>query len=764
MDARFFLEALPDPALLLRASGVVLLNTAARERLSEGIEVGVGADWAALFPVDTAGILQTAAQKAFAGQPSRLQVPLGQAAAQATVSPVGEGLVMIHLREASQPLPLIASELLDLALETFDQLNLGMVVQGTDGQIIHANQAAQDALGLTLAQLTGRDSLDPRWKAIHPDGTAFPGEQHPAMQALQTGQLQQKVPMGVFHPPSESWRWLSVTAIPRLLPGSAVPDQVTVIFEDVTEQERTQSELRRSEQRFRSLVETSTQVVWTTNAQGHMTAPQPGWEAFSGQGPAQYTADGWEHAIHPEDRERVTLAWEESLRTLQPYRVEQRVLRKDGVYVPMQTYAVPLRDADGTVREWIGMDTDISAILEAQQALKTLNADLERRVHARTQEVAQATRFTGLLLSAAGEGVFGVDLQGRTTFANPAAAELLGYTIEQFLGADKHALIHHHHADGTPYAREDSPIYQTLHDGQTRRVESDVLWHAQGYAIPVSYVAAPIQDDSGQVTGAVVLVQDITDRLHAQAELQEAMRDLERSNQELEQFAYVASHDLQEPLRTLGSYAELLVRRYQGQLDPRADQYLAFIQAAVERMRSLIQDLLGFARVGRETSETQQLKLDLDAVMKTVALNVEAAVKGTHAQLHWDMPHRVRGHRSLITQLLTNLVSNALKFTPPQRPPQVQVTSHDQGKFIRVSVQDNGIGIEPQYHERVFDIFQRLHRRETYAGNGMGLAICRKIVEHHGGQLWLDSTPEQGSTFHFTLPAAAGRTSSTEPE
>lgn len=233
--------------------------------------------------------------------------------------------------------------------------------------------------------------------------------------------------------------------------------------------------------------------------------------------------------------------------------------------------------------------------------------------------------------------------------------------------------------------------------------------------------------------------------------LERTNASLQRSNRELERFAYVASHDLQEPLRTLGSYAELLARRYQGQLDARADQYIAFMLDAVERMRSLIQDLLAFSRVGR--NELELSEVTLDSLMQQTARNVEAALESSGGALTWDTPGTALAQPSLLVQLLTNLVSNGLKFARPGVPPAVEVVSSIVGNEQRIEVRDNGIGIGSEYHERVFTIFQRLHLREDYPGNGIGLAIARKIVAAHGGSLTLKSQPGEGSTFIISLPA-----------
>ncbi|PTA68664.1 PAS domain-containing sensor histidine kinase [Deinococcus arcticus] len=739
LDAAALLAALPDPVALLRPDGTVTLNAAAHERIAR---VSPGGDWNALFDDASVQAVRGAAQQALAGQSAQVTARLLDTVAPAlvTAAPAGGG-ALLHLHAARDPL--------EVALELMDSLRLGMAVQAPDGRILHANRAAEAILGLSQDQLRGRASVDPRWQAIHPDGSPFPGEQHPAMQALATGEPQHHVPMGIFHPHSESWRWLDVSAIPRLAPGRTQPKQVTAVFTDVTELRAAQSALGRSEQRFRSLVQATAQVVWTARPDGAFMPPQPDWEAFTGQTPEQYSPDGWVLALHPEDRAHAQAAWQRATREHTGYRTEYRVRRADGQYVAMEARGVPVRGEQGEILEWVGTNTDVTELHAARQSLLDANAALEARVQARTAELAEVTRFSTLLLTAAGEGIFGLDAAGVTTFANPAAARMLGYSVEHMIGQKQHALVHHHHEDGRPYLLAECPIHQTLVDGVARRRERDVMWHASGRAVPVGYVVTPTHTAGGEVSGAVVMVQDITEREQARAQLHEMIENLERSNQDLEQFAYVASHDLQEPLRTIGSYTELLARRYAGQLDDRAGQYLQFTQAAVERMRSLIQDLLTFARTGRQ--DAPPVPVALNDLMQATAANLQGSLQGG-GTLSWDTPHRVLGQGSLLTQLLTNLVGNGLKFHAPGEAPRVHVSSAQAGAFVHLQVRDHGIGIAPDHHARVFEIFQRLHHRDTFAGNGMGLAICRKIAEHHGGRIWVESVPGQGSTFHVLLP------------
>jgi signal transduction histidine kinase len=237
------------------------------------------------------------------------------------------------------------------------------------------------------------------------------------------------------------------------------------------------------------------------------------------------------------------------------------------------------------------------------------------------------------------------------------------------------------------------------------------------------------------------------------ARLEEQHHQLERSNAELEQFAYVASHDLQEPLRKVASFSQMLQRRYAGQLDERADQYLSFSVDGARRMQVLINDLLAFSRVGR--LGVASVEVDLDRTAHQTADALGAAVEESGARIEIDPLPVVHGEQALLGLVLQNLIGNAIKFRRESVPPRVHLHSRDLGDRYELTCADDGIGIEATYAERIFVIFQRLHTREAYEGTGIGLAMCRKIVEHHGGRIWLDTeTPEftPGTTIRFTLP------------
>jgi PAS domain S-box-containing protein len=247
------------------------------------------------------------------------------------------------------------------------------------------------------------------------------------------------------------------------------------------------------------------------------------------------------------------------------------------------------------------------------------------------------------------------------------------------------------------------------------------------------------------------VAKDITERVQDVSELRRVERELARRAAELERFAYVASHDLSEPLRMIGGFVSLLESRYAGRLDTDADEFIRYIVDGVDRMQALIRDLLSYSRVGR--IELRSEPVDLGWVADRVIAAMGPAIEETGARIVVGALPTVRGDAGQLHRLLQNLIGNALKFTASQ-PPVVRIGAEPDGERWRVFVADEGIGIEPQYADRIFDVFQRLHTPDEYPGTGIGLAICRAIVERHGGTIGVESGPGEGSTFSFTLPAA----------
>ena len=249
------------------------------------------------------------------------------------------------------------------------------------------------------------------------------------------------------------------------------------------------------------------------------------------------------------------------------------------------------------------------------------------------------------------------------------------------------------------------------------------------------------------------IAQDITERRRMMEALKLHAEKLARSNEELERFAYVASHDLQEPLRMVASFTQLLAKRYSGQLDETADRYINYAVDGAKRMQQLIADLLAYSRVNNKEIDLRQT--DCATVVLGAMRNLEVAIKESDAAIDWDPLPTLWVDQGQLTQLFQNLLANAIKFKRKDECPRIHVSSEDSGEEWTISVQDNGIGIDARHAERVFQIFQRLHTRQEYPGTGIGLAVCKKVVERHGGKLWVESEPGAGSTFRFTIPKPA---------
>ncbi len=325
--------------------------------------------------------------------------------------------------------------------------------------------------------------------------------------------------------------------------------------------------------------------------------------------------------------------------------------------------------------------------------------------------------------------------------ANPAVEDLLGYGREEILGRTATELG----------LWENETSHQRFVEAarqEGRVVNMEVGLRRRDGKILTCLVSVDVIEFAGEQC-LLAIVRDISERKEAELMLARKSEELARSNAELERFAYVASHDLQEPLRMVGSYVQLLARRYQGKLDADADEFIHYAVDGAERMRQLINDLLAYSRVSTRGREFAPVALG-EALDDALA-NLRHALEENGATVeHGDLP-TVEGDSSQLAQLFQNLISNALKFRS-EAPPRIRVEATRQDREWVVAVSDNGIGIAPEHFERIFIMFQRLHNREAYPGTGIGLALCKRIVERHGGRIWVESEPGQGSVFRFTLP------------
>ncbi len=351
------------------------------------------------------------------------------------------------------------------------------------------------------------------------------------------------------------------------------------------------------------------------------------------------------------------------------------------------------------------------------------------------------------LVETAPDGMVLIDAEGRIVLVNAQAERLFGYTREELLGQSIEMLVPEKYRRGHLRHREGF-----FAEPRTREMGAGTELPGRrkdGTEFPVEISLSPLETEEG--VWATAAVRDVTERKAFERQLADYAENLKRSNRELEQFAYIASHDLRAPLRSLIGFSQLLQQRHAGRLDGEALEFLGYITQSAKQMQSLIDALLEFSRVSR--TEQVFVPVDCEGVLSRVVHQLRALIDSRNAQItHAPLP-TVLGVEHEIVQLFQNLVTNALKFQPGPQP-RVEIDVQAEGGFWHFTVADQGIGIAREYHDRIFQIFQRLHPTEEYEGTGVGLAICKKIVEHHGGRIWVDSEPGKGSIFHFILRSA----------
>ncbi|MFQ6017924.1 MAG: ATP-binding protein [Kiloniellaceae bacterium] len=460
-----------------------------------------------------------------------------------------------------------------------------------------------------------------------------------------------------------------------------------------------------------------------------------------------------------------------------PIIADRRVTGVIKVHVDMTERAAALRDTgNGALAALIGLLTVIGGlsgfcvwynIRDRNRELREIRESRERIARAE-RTIRALNRRNEMILNAAGEGIYGLDTDGRTTFINPAGAQMIGWEPSELIGKPQHAILHHTKPDGGPYPREDCPIYAALRDGTEHHVSDEVFWRKDGTSFPVEYTSAPIRDEDGELSGAVVVFKDITERTRAERAVVRQAAELARSNAELEQFAYVASHDLQEPLRKIQAFGGRIKRKKHEALGDDGRDHLERMLSAAQRMQVLINDLLTLSRAG--TSAQHFVPVDLAEVAHEVVADLEVRIQATGATVEvGDLP-TIDADPTQIRQLIQNLISNALKFHRPEERPAVRVrarcfnvpgtslkASDGAGEVCQFLVEDNGIGFDQRHQERIFAVFGRLHGRGEYDGTGVGLAICRKIVGRHNGDITAEGKPGHGSTFIVTLPVKQER-------
>lgn len=360
------------------------------------------------------------------------------------------------------------------------------------------------------------------------------------------------------------------------------------------------------------------------------------------------------------------------------------------------------------------------------------------------KEALEHSTLLKSVLTGISDGIVIADASGNVLFLNPAAERITGCNPGTSLPLEQWSeFFGCYHTDGTTrYRWDEVPIIRAIRGEEI--IDEELLLRNENFpqARWLNVSGRPLDPSTGIAHGAVVVFRDITDKKNAELELR-------RSNEELQQFAYIAAHDLQEPLRTITGFLDLLSKKYQDGLDEKANRYINNATEGAKRLQHLVGDLLIYSRVSSKPQAF--VETDCNAVVQSVINDLAAAFESTSAQITYEQLPLVHADRSQLRQLFQNLISNALKYRGVE-PLTVEITCQKQGINWLFTVADNGIGFEMEFAERIFLIFQRLHGRTAYPGTGIGLALCRRIVERHKGRIWATSEPNNGAQFHFTIP------------
>ena len=642
------------------------------------------------------------------------------------------------------------SRFLESVLEAIEA---GVVVVDRQGRSLLFNQRGAEIAGLGTpgSKQGGRRHT---YDVLRPDEkTPFPLKDMPGTLALR-GERSDAIELFIRSPQRPEGLHVTATAEPLRDPDGNVKGAVTV-FKDITRRKRAEEFLRRQA----GILEATSDFVGFAAPDGTIQYVNYAGREMCGLGKGFDVTTMKISDLHPK--------WVNRLLTEQAFPIADRIgiwkgeaafQHIDGHEIPVSMVLLAQRSEDGLVRYYSTISRDITELKWAEKKqqeskarrhdffeanpLAIMEGDLSQ-VHVAFEEL-RAEGITDLREHLKThpeflrELVSGVELLD----ANQAAVRLTGAGHRDELLVGLHGLF----VPETMKAFGD--IMVTLWEGGAHYEGESLFSTFQGVPTHI-LLTLTVTENPSDVKRVIVTLTDITELRRTEDKLARKAQELARSNKDLEQFAHVASHDLKEPLRTITSYLQLLEERYRKKLDKDADTFIAFALDGAKRMQRQITDLLEYSRVGGTSHDRQPV--NCETVLHQAIADLEGAIQETGAEItHGDLPE-VLGNQTQLMQLFQNLIGNAVKFHGPDSP-KVHISVEEADGEWRFAVQDNGLGIDPEYTERIFTIFQRLHTREAYPGTGIGLAICRKIVEGFGGRIWVDSEAGKGSTFYFTLP------------
>jgi PAS domain S-box-containing protein len=634
----------------------------------------------------------------------------------------------------------------------------GVILDVTDRQtaLLNAQQTAQAlreserryrALVEATAKITWTTTADGKFRGVQSSWAAYTGQSYPdysgsgwmaAIHPTERAQTERAWAAAVrdltlfevehrLRRFDGVYRDMSVRAVPILRSNGSVQEWVGV-HTDITDRLHAERALQQSEHRYRALIDATAQIVWSTAPDGHFTTEQPSWSAFTGQSFEEYRGWGWSAAFHPNDRERIDRLWLKSLADLTTFEMEQRLRRADGQYRHMSVRGIPILNADGSVREWVGVHTDITERLHAELALRESEA-----------------RFRSTF-EQAGVGIAHVGLSGRWLFVNDKICEITGYTEAELLEQTFQDITH---PDDLSQDREN--IRQLL-AGEIPIVKFEKRYiHKLGHIVWINLTGTLRRSEAGEPLYFIASFEDINDRKQAEfalqaqtIELAKTSTKLELRNQELSRFSYVVSHDLKAPLRAIANLSEWIEEDLAEKSDPSIHKHLNLMRSRVHRMEALIDGLLEYARVGntQASAETFSVERLLTEIVDSMGIPNTFTI-----ELPVALPP-ITTNRTLLHQVLANLIGNAYKHHP-RSDGRICISVAPTPTAWEFSVTDDGNGIAPEHRERVFGIFQTLADPDK-KNTGIGLSIVKKIVEERGGNISLDSQLAQGCTFKFS--------------
>jgi PAS domain S-box-containing protein len=735
---RDLLESAPDAMVVVNESGeIVLLNVQAEKQFGYRRDELVGQQVKNIIP------------KGFA---ERIIADGTRSAAEALAQQIGTGIELLGRRKDGSGFPieimlspiesaegiLVMAAIRDISVRKEADRHLAqmegryrglleaapdaMVVVNQAGEIVLLNVQAEKQFGYRRDELVGQQvkNIIPEGFAerIIADGTRSAAEA--LAQQIGTGiELLGRrkdgtgFPIEIMLSPLESAEGILVTAAIR----------------DISVRKEADRHLAQMEGRYRGLLEAAPDAMVVVNQAGEIVLlnvqaeKQFGYrrDELVGQQVKNIIPEGFAERIIADGTRSAAEALAQQIGT----GIELLGQRKDGTGFPIEIMLSPLESAEGIL---------------VTAAIRNISVRKEADRHLAQME----GRYRGLL-EAAPDAMVVVNQAGEIVLLNVQAEKQFGYRRDELVGQEVKNIIPQGFAE-----RLIADALRSTEDALAQQIGTGIELTGQrknGSDFPIEIMLSPLESAEGILVTAAI--RDITARKKSEAHLLQKMDELNRSNEELGQFAYIASHDLQEPLRMVASYTQLLSRRYKGKLGSDADEFISFAVDGANRMQRLIRDLLAYSRVG--TKGRDLLDISSEDALKQALINLRMAIQSSDAQVTHDPLPTVLADETQLIQLFQNLVGNGLKYQAPGVPRVHISAARNGGKKWLFSVKDNGLGIDPQYFGRIFGMFQRLHKREEFEGTGIGLAICKKIVERHGGNISVESQPGQGSTFSFAL-------------